>query len=486
MIYHVKALGIRIIFFPLVIILLAGAVRSVFAVDRVSASQLDSPVPFYHTYNLTSLYPVGKQDSPGSRDTGSQRSLTMEDCIEMALEKNPDHNISRQALRATTGDLFAAWGLYAPNVFAGFGLSQSNLSHLFTSTTGISTRMSTISKASSGSFGISFILFNQAEKYFGLKNAYYLRGSRRSKLQGSELIVVNDVRAAYFNVLRQEKLLEAAREQAEQLSEQLRRAEKRFSLGEVTKLDVLQAQIDLQNQELLILEYENLLVTAKMDLDQVAGGGLGIDFSLADEFEIREYRFDIEELVTEALEKHPELESLLLEIKLQRGNLWIGRLAYLPTLTTTLGYARNEEGLTFTPNTGRNRSVTFTAKWNIFQGFLRFQQNRYAQVTVDSLKYESIKTRLTIARNVRESYLELLRLSERNITLAESKRMAAESLRLERRRYELGSSSMVELRIAQADYLQAEVDFINSIYDYHEALSTLSLNVGRDVSLDYR
>jgi len=319
-----------------------------------------------------------------------------------------------------------------------------------------------------------------------LKNAYYLRGSRRSKLQGSELIVVNDVRAAYFNVLRQEKLLEAAREQAEQLSEQLRRAEKRFSLGEVTKLDVLQAQIDLQNQELLILEYENLFATAKMDLDQVAGGGLGIGFSLADEFEIREYRFDIEELVTEALEKHPELESLLLEIKLQRGNLWIGRLAYLPVLTTTLGYSRNEEGLAFTPNLQRGRSVSFTAKWNIFQGFLRFQQNRYIQVAVDSLKYESIKTRLTIARNVRESYLELLRLSERNITLAESKRMAAESLRLERRRYELGSSSMVELRIAQADYLQAEVDYINSIYDYHEALSTLSLNVGRDVSLDYR
>ena len=64
--------------------------------------------------------------------------------------------------------------------------------------------------------------------------------------------------------------------------------------------------------------------------------------------------------------------------------------------------------------------------------------------------------------------------------------MAAESLRLERRRYELGSSSMVELRQAQADYLQAEVDYINSIYDCHQALSTLSLNVGRDLSMEYR
>ena len=486
MIYQVKAQGIRMIFSPLVAILLAGVTHSAFAFDNLHASLLDSPAPFYHTYNLTSLHPVGMQNSPGFSETGSRESLTLDECIGMALEKSPDHNISRQRLRATTGDLAAAWGLFTPNIIATFGLSQSNTFRIIENPSGDINTLGMISKTSYGTVGLSFILFNGGEKYFGLKNAYYLRNGRRSKLRGSELIVANDVRTAYFNVLRQEKLLEAAREQAEQLSEQLRRAEKRFSVGEVTRLDVLQAQIDLQNQELLILDYENQLATAGMELDQVVGGGLGVDFSLTDQFEIREYRFDIKELVAEALEKHPELESLQMEIKQQRGNLWIGRLAYLPVLTTTLGYSRNQEGLTFTPNTQRGRSVTFNAKWNILQGFTRFQLNRYAQVAADSLKYESVKMRLQIARNVRESYLELLRLREQNLTLAESKTLAAESLRLERRRYELGSSSMVELRKAQADYLQAEVDYINSIYDCHQALSTLSLNVGRDLSMEYR
>jgi len=481
MICHVKARGIRSILSPLVIILLAGPVRSVFAVDRVYASLLDSQVPFYHTYNLTSLYPVGEQKPPGSRETGSRKSLTLEECIEIALEKNPDHNISRQVLRATTGDLFAAWGLYTPTMVTTYRLSQGNTLILAQNTT-----IGRINKQSAATLGVSFIVFNQGAKYFALRNAYYLRSARRSKLRGSELVVVNDVRTAYFNVLRQAKLLDAAREQAGQLAEQLRRAEKRLSVGEVTRLDVLQAQIDLQNQELLILEYENQLATARMGLDQVVGGGLGIDFSLADKFEIREYHFEIEKLVAEALEKHPDLKSLRLETKQQQGNLWMGRLAYLPILSTSVGYVRQEEDYTLTPNLSRTRNVNFTATWNVLDAFQRFQANRYAQVAVDSLKYESIKTRLTIARNVREIYLELLRLSERNLTLAESKRMAAESLRLETRRYELGSSSMVELRKAQADYLQAEVDYINSIYDYHQALSTLSLNVGRDLSLDYR
>ena len=486
MTYQVKALGIRLFFFSLASVFLAGAARPVFPAEFTNTGLLNPQVQFYHTNNLTALHPLGAKSSPASGQTGSHESLTVDECIEIALEQSPDHNISRQALRATTGDLFAAWGLFTPNIIATYGLSQSNQFRITESPQGDRNTFGLISKTSYGTVGLSLILFNGGEKYFTLRNAYYLRKGRRSKLRGSELIVVNDVRSAYFNVLRQEKLLEAAREQAEQLSEQLRRADKRFSVGEVTKLDVLQAQIDLQNQELLILEYENLLATSRLELDQVVGGGLREDFSLADEFGIREYSFDIEKLVAEAVEKHPELESLQMEIKQQNGNLWIGRLAYLPVFTTTLGYSRNEEGLLLTPNTARGRNVTFNAKWNVFQGFSRFQLNRYAQVSRDSLKYESVKMRLQVARDVRESYLDLLRLREQNLTLSESKTLAAESLRLERRRYELGSSSMVELRQAQADYLQAEVDYINSIYDYHQALSTLSLSVGRDLSLEYR
>ena len=483
MINHVPVRVIRMIFLSLGLVFLAGGTRFVFAADSLYSSQLESPVPFFHTYNLTSLHPVGKR-SVGSPETGSQESLTLDECLTRALQGNPDYNISREQLRASTGDLLLAWGMYTPTMFASFGLSQSNTAFLTTNPAGNTITVGRISKASYATLGISYTWFNAGDKYVGLRNAYYLRRARQSQLRSSELTVVNDVRAAYFNVLRQEKLLEAARDQAEQLGEQLRRAEKRFKLGEVTKLDVLQAQIDLQNQELLILEYQNQVVTAKLNLDVVVGGGMGVDFNLAGDFEIPEFHFNVDKLAAEALEKHPDLENLEMQIKQQQGNLWMGRLAYLPVLRSSIGYSRNQEGLTFTPDLQRGRQVSFSATWNVLDAFLRFQANRTTQVAVNSLKYELIKTRLSIERDVRQNYLELLRLSQRNLTLAESQKMAGESLRLETRRYELGSSSMVELRKAQADYLQAKVDYINSIYDFHDALSNLSLSVGRDVSLD--
>ncbi|MEA2064208.1 MAG: TolC family protein [Gemmatimonadota bacterium] len=459
----------------------AGPVKNVSAADSMAGGLADLPVPSYHAYNMCLLHPVGKLETSVQAD-GAR--LTLDECIDIALKQNHDHNIVREQLRATWGDLFAAWGAYVPVVFATSGMSQSNSAFPVRQPDGNSYYRGRTSKSSYANLQISFFLFDSGKKYFGLRNAYYLRSQVRSQVRGSELETVNQVRGAYFNVLRQEKLLLAAQEQAGQLREVLRRAEVRLSIGEVTRLDVLQARIDLQNQELEILEYENLLAVAKLDLDLEVGGGLGTGFELADQFEVRRAKLDIDGLIAEALEKHPDLESLRLQVKQQEGNLWMGRLAYLPTIKTTLGYSRSQSELTFVPDYMRGRQVSYSISWNILDSFQRLQQNSYTKMNLNSLKYQALKVRLTIIRDIRESHLDLLKLHSRHLTLEQNKQMSAQSLHLETRRYELGSSSIVELRQAQADYSQAEVDYINSIYDYQAALSELSRNVGRDITLD--
>jgi len=420
----------------------------------------------------------------GAEEQSPDRLLTVEDCVELALARNPDHNIARQSLRASMGDLMAAWGLYIPNLFATYGIGKSRTSFPINDiATGMPIRTNRYGESGSATLAAGYTVFSGAQKYFGLRNAYHLRRSMRSALRNSELETVNVVHAAYFDVLRQRKLLEASRQQSGQLKEQLRQAEARHRVGEVTKLDELQAKIDLQNQNLLVLEYENGLLNAKMELDRLVGGVLGTDFRLADRFEISQPDFDVETLVAEALENHPQLDSLRMEIKQAQGNLWMGRLAYLPVLKTQLGFSRNESEITLTPNYQRGLNLSMTMTWNILDGFARFQTNRYNQVEVNTLKYELEKSRLALVKSVRQSYLELLRLYQRNLSLQESRTLASQTLELESRRYELGAASVIELRKARADYFQAEVDYINSIYDFHQALAELRRNAGSNLQL---
>ncbi|MCE5272314.1 TolC family protein [bacterium] len=440
---------------------------------------LESSVPFYHDYNLAFFHLLGSKKTKAA--PSQSQALTLSECIDQALGGSQDYKIAQENLRAAFGDMALAWGLFTPAMFTTYGINQNRQTNTL-NFPGQSLRSTRMSDASSSTMGLSYNVFNQAQMYFGMRNAYFLRRERRSDLRGMELQVADNVRAAYFDVLRQQHLTHASDEQVGQLKEQLRQTEARLKVGEVTKLDVLQARIDLQNEQLLYLQYKNLLAAARENLNLAVGGGLDSAFTLVDEFRVEEPVLEVESLVEEAIQHNPTLLSLELQYRQQRNNLWMGRLAYLPTVKATVGYSRSADGFLMHPRDQSGATLGMLINWSILDGFARFRENRYTQADANNLRFQIEKTRLEVARDVRLGCLELERLYEQNLTLAESRDLAAQSLELERRSYTLGSANMVEVRKAQADYIQAEVNYINSIYDYHTALSALGRNVGRDLS----
>jgi outer membrane protein len=456
--------------------------------SKISGSSLlDSPVPFYHTYNLTSLFPVGMSTATAQQGESSANGsvMTIDDCIDAALAKNPTFNKSRENLRAVMGDILQAWGNYIPTLRASYGMSQNNRTSSYVDPSGVLRTAGGISKSSYGSLSMNLTVFDAANHYFEMKNAHYLRRERRDRLGAAELDLVDQVRRAYFTALRQQQLLLAASNRAESLRDQLRLAEAKFSVGSVTKLDVLQAQVDLKDQELVIIERENDLKNAKMELSWLMGTDLSRDFDLVDEFAIQKVVLDLEMLVEKALENHPEVTSLRYQVKQQKNDLWMGRLAYLPTVSTNLRYDRSEDGLEFFPNLNRGRGLGFNVSWNIWDSFSRFRQNRYVEVQLNNLIYDLAAQQLDIEREVRQYYLDLLRLHERNSALGENKNLRQQSLELEQERYRLGAASILELRQAQVDFAQSEIDYINSIYDFHSTLSSLSRSAGRDLAREF-
>jgi outer membrane protein len=452
-----------------------------------AGSLLESPVPFYHDFNLTAMFPVGKTalESAEKKSDSGKPLLTIEDCVKRALEDSPNHQKVKENSRASIGDLLTAWGAFIPTVNSNYSMGQSNQSRSFVDAAGIVHLSGGIAKNTNANLNFNYSLFARADKFFVMKNAYLLRTDRLEQIQSSELGVVDQVHQAYFNVLRNVKLLVAANRTADRSREQLRLAEARFSVGSVTKLDVLQAQIDLQNKQLSIVQYQNSLATARMDLNKAMGGRINEEYELVDEFDVREVNLDVDGLVKEASDNHPDVQSLKSQIKRQQNNLWMGRLAYLPTIGASAGYQRSEEDLSLIPRKNKGRGISLYMSWNILDSFARFSQNRSLEVSLNNLQYDMANLRLTVERNVRGSYLDLFRLYQSNLALKESENLASQSLELMRERYRLGAASLLDLRQAEVDFSLAEVNYINSIYDFHIALSTLSRQVGRSLAVDF-
>ena len=81
-------------------------------------------------------------------------------------------------------------------------------------------------------------------------------------LADEEFAVFNDVAQAYFTLLQNDALLEVARTNEYQYAEHLRQAESLFAEGEVKKLDVLKARVDLSDAQLATINASNDVVTA--------------------------------------------------------------------------------------------------------------------------------------------------------------------------------------------------------------------------------
>ena len=81
-------------------------------------------------------------------------------------------------------------------------------------------------------------------------------------LADEEFAVFQDVSQAYFTLLRNDALLEVARTNEFQYAEHRRQAESLFAEGEVKKLDVLKARVDLSDARLATINASNDVVTA--------------------------------------------------------------------------------------------------------------------------------------------------------------------------------------------------------------------------------
>lgn len=97
-----------------------------------------------------------------------------------------------------------------------------------------------------------------------------------------ELLVFEEVARTYFTLLQQDALLAVAATNEMQYAEHLKQAETLFSAGEVKKLDVLKARLDLSDAQLTTIRASNDVVIASADFIRA----LGLEADGADRLDI--------------------------------------------------------------------------------------------------------------------------------------------------------------------------------------------------------
>lgn len=310
--------------------------------------------------------------------------------------------------------------------------------------------------------------------------------SRLVALDGVQI----EVQRLYMDALEQRELLQAEEELIAAREINLDAAERLFELALRTRVDILQAELEVERQRLTHQQQETAFQQALLELRSAMGLTEDRPMELVDE-ELPLFDpsgLDAEALVARAQEVNPTL--LQSDVRIRGGEVAVAdqRSAWWPEINLGANLFRREqasygEALFEPPGASELESQFFvTFSIPIFNNYFQHQVDRQ-QATVDlqNSRETDRQARLEAEQQIRSALLELenqwssVQLTERALEIAQ------EALRLAREEYRLGSRTFTELRDSFQDEAEARRESITARHAFVEALLTLEEAVGAPV-----
>ncbi len=419
----------------------------------------------------------------------SADTLTLEEAVSTALAGDPDLAAAGADVSAARGARWADWGALLPTASAGASFRRSDFTNVtFVAPEGVSRRLEdpieSTSKTTNQFLSFDWTLLEGGRRIAGLSAGADQLEAAALRRSLAERTTVAEVKSAYFEARKQERLAALARDELEARREDLERTRERYRMAAVGRSDLLGAEAELEEARLALLDAEDLARQQKRALQVAMGVAPGAVPPLAPVPEPPDAAdLDPAALVDRALAEHPELAALEAEAEAASSNLWAARSRYLPTLSLGFGFSRSEslgpEGdlFVFDPqNTGQSFSVT--ASWNLFDGFSRREEAASASAQLTRARADRAKRRLELEQEVRDRVSDLRRRTERLEILRSLVEKSRQRLELTREQYRLGTADYLELRTATEELVSAERRLMQERYDVLVLWAELEQRVG--------
>jgi outer membrane protein len=417
------------------------------------------------------------------------KEYTLDECIKMAVETNPDLTASRNAVRSAKAVVLSQKGQFLPSASASLRGSSthngpSSPSYITRNDSTFYIRGNPASNSKSYSMGLdlSYTLFD------GLQNVWGYLGSRASQYQAEQEYIsqrsnqVYSIKNDYYQALENKKDLEVAQGAVKRSEELLKVFQEKYEVGSASKSDVLKQQVQYGNDQLTLVTKDNQFKTS---LNQLALD-IGIDpksnFSVADIPVDKDQPVAAEaELIAKASQNHPTLQALKASLDAYRYDVKSQWGAYMPRLSMNYSYGWNKELFGDVIKGGpydHSGTLSMTLSYNIFDGFSREKNLKQAQIGLANTQASYAYTRNQIIKGVQDAYLAIKLAEETRKVTDETEKAASEDMDLVQAKYNLGSAALWELLDAQVSLSTAQFNKIAAEFSYYRALAGLQRAMG--------
>jgi len=291
--------------------------------------------------------------------------------------------------------------------------------------------------------------------------------------------VTLQTKQAFYTALANDELVRVADAQVKRAKQELQISIDKLHAGSATRSDSLRSTVDYGNARIALLQAQANLATAQANL----GRQIGVDGpvrAIADS--VLPGLPDTTGLRAAAVANSPQVTQAQAQARAAAATVWDQRSQYLPTLsvsynTSSQGFNEPWQGFDL-PNRNLN-SLRFTLSWPLFNGFVREQQQTSAAVQRDVAAAHAEDTRRLVNAQLTQQ-VAVLETAVEQISIAQDNLAAAtEDLRVQNERYRVGASTILDLLTSQAALTQAEVNVVQTRFNYLIARAQVEAVVGR-------
>jgi outer membrane protein TolC len=279
------------------------------------------------------------------------------------------------------------------------------------------------------------------------------------------------VRAQFYEVVRAIQLARVNAEAVRLARDDERRVRALFEVGSVSKSDLLAAQVRTSQSELDSITAHHAITTTRNDLAILLGIEASSMGDIDTVLEVAPQEYDEAAILAEAEQSRPDILASESEVVAAGAAVNAARFQYLPYVTVSGSASFNPTSTNkFIPaddlSSGPDTTVstvevdnvvrgTIALNWDFFDGLATEAQKAQARARQMRARDTRDALRRNLAADVRESLLlyreaiEALRLAERAME------SAVENNNLNQQKYNVGSSTILELINAQVQLQQA-------------------------------
>jgi outer membrane protein len=479
---------------------------------------------------LAAQAPSSPTRSPSSPAT----TLTLDEAISLARQNNPLYLQTANERKSADAQVRQAYGALLPSSNASFYAAYQQGGAIFVN--GGSLEVGSDQRQSQYNLTLNYRI--NAGTVVQPRAARANRVAADADITGAAETLRSDVSQQYITALRADANASLQDTLVQVQRANLELAKARVAVGADNILAVRRAEVTLGQAEVAALTAHNTADVEKVRLFQQMGVQPTSNVTLTTSFAISKPNFSLDSVLDLARRQNPAVHALRERESAAQWGVRVAQSSYTPTLNLQTGWsgtsfqytnsdfpvqqviANNQRNLAsclsqdsirvavnmsslgcgarYAPITDaqaasiRSENNQFPFKFQrsplsltalisipLFDNFNREQRVEQAQVDRDNARLSVRSRELQMTADVTQGYLNLVT-AARTVELQEvNAQKAREELTYAQERYRVGAATFLDVTTSSGAFVQAQVDRVNAIYDYHRAYAALEAAIGR-------